>query len=137
MLHPLNIFPELLSYSHAAPLILRVLVGIIFVDLGLLVFTTEKKAWMQFFETIRFKPARVFTRALGIIELVGGIMLIAGWYTQLVALIFAIILLAECYAEMRENALLRRDIVFYLLLLAICVSLLITGAGAIALDLPL
>ena len=136
-MHPLSVFPELLSYSHAAPLVLRVIAGIIFIDLGWLVFTSEKKSWTMLFQTIRFKPARFFTRALGIIQIVGGLMLVAGFYTQLVALIFGIILLAECYLEMRETALLKRDIVFYVLLLTICVSLLITGAGAVALDLPL
>lgn len=136
-MHPLSVFPELLTYSHTAPLILRVIVGIIFVDLGWLVFTTEKKAWIDFFETIHFKPAKLFTKALGIIEIVGGIMLIAGFYTQIAALVFAIILLAECYLETRESALLKRDIVFYVLLLAIIISLLLSGAGAMALDLPL
>jgi putative oxidoreductase len=136
-MHPLSVFPTLLSYSEVAPLILRVIVGIIFVDLGWLVFTTEKKSWTVFFEAIRFKPARIFAKALGIIQIIGGIMLITGLYTQVAALVFAIITAAECYIEMRETALLKRDIVFYVLLLAITVSLLVTGPGAVAFDLPL
>lgn len=137
MIHLLSVFPDLLTYSTLAPLLLRVLLGIIFIDLGYLALTTEKKVWIQLFELIRIKPARFFSRLLAMIQIIGGALLIVGAYTQLVTLIFAIIISAECFLEKRDAGLLRRDFVFYVLLLAISLSLLLTGAGSFAIDLPL
>ncbi len=91
----------------------------------------------MFFETIHFKPNYLFVILLAIIEIVSGAFLILGYLTQMAALIMAVILFAEAYVELRDGSILKRDIVFYTLLLVICVSLLLTGAGAFALDLPL
>ena len=120
-----------------APFILRVIVGIIFLELGYLKLGKEKSAWNMLFETIHLKPTHFFVTLLAAIEIVAGAFLITGYLTQLAALVMAIILFAEAYVELRDGTLLKRDIVFYVLLLVICVSLLLTGAGAFAFDLPL
>lgn len=133
----LSVFPNLLTYQLLAPFILRLVVGLIFLDLGYLKLTKEKESWNLFFKTIHFQPTIVFVMIFAIIEIVGGLFLISGFLTQLVALIFAIILFAEAYIEIRDSQLIKRDIVFYLLLLIICISLLFLGAGAFAFDLPL
>jgi uncharacterized membrane protein YphA (DoxX/SURF4 family) len=133
----LSVFPNLFTYNLIAPFILRVVVGLIFLELGYLKLGKEKSAWNMFFETIHFKPSYLFVTLLAIIEIVSGAFLIVGYLTQLAALIMAIILFAEAYVELRDGTILKRDIVFYTLLLAICVSLLLTGAGAFAFDLPL
>jgi uncharacterized membrane protein YphA (DoxX/SURF4 family) len=133
----LSLFPNLLTYQLLAPLILRVIVGLIFIDLGHLKLYKEKHQWHMFFDTIHLRPAKYFVIAFGIIELIGGLFLVTGFLTQLVALIFAVILFAECYAEMTDSKLIKRDLVFYVLLLAICLSLVFLGAGAHAFDLPL
>ena len=133
----LSIFPELLTYNLLAPFILRVIVGIIFLELGYLKLGKEKPAWNMLFETIHLKPTHLFVTLLAAIEIVAGAFLISGYLTQLAALVMAIILFAEAYVELKDGALLKRDIVFYVLLLVICVSLLFTGAGAFAFDLPL
>ncbi len=133
----LSIFPNLFTYSLLAPFLLRVVIGIIFIDLGYFKFGKEKPAWNMFFETIHFKPNYLFVILLAIIEIVSGAFLILGYLTQMAALIMAVILFAEAYVELRDGSILKRDIVFYTLLLVICVSLLLTGAGAFALDLPL
>jgi uncharacterized membrane protein YphA (DoxX/SURF4 family) len=133
----LNTFPELLSYSLIAPFILRLVVGVIFIELGFLKIGKEKKIWKMFFETIHFKPAYFFVVVMALIEIIVGFFLISGYLTQVAALVMAIILFAEAYVELRDGSLLKRDIVFYTLLLAICLSLVLTGAGAFSLDLPL
>ena len=133
----LNVFPNLLTYSELAPFILRLVVGIIFLELGYLKLGKEKSAWDMFFQTIHFKPSYVFVALLAIVEIVSGAFLVVGYLTQIAALVMAIILFAEAYVELRDGTLLKRDIVFYTLLLVICVSLLLTGAGAFAFDLPL
>jgi len=64
-------------------------------------------------------------------------MLILGFYTQISALILAIITFAETYIEYKESAILKRNLIFYIILFAILLSLLLSGAGAFAIDLPL
>jgi uncharacterized membrane protein YphA (DoxX/SURF4 family) len=133
----LSVFPDLLSYDLLAPFILRVIAGLIFLELGYLKLGNEKGVWKMFFETIHFKPAQLFVTLLAVIEIISGAFLITGYLTQLAALVMAVILFGEAYVEMRDGALLKRDVVFYILLLAICVSLVLSGAGAFAFDLPL
>jgi hypothetical protein len=60
-----------------------------------------------------------------------------GLYTQIAALAFVILSGIELYTEFTEGNVLRRDIVFYLLVFAISLSLLLSGAGAFAKDIPL
>ena len=133
----LSVFPNLFTYSEIAPLILRLAIGIIFLELGYLKLGKERSSWNMFFETIHFKPSQLFVSLLATIEIVAGTFLVVGYLTQVAALVMAIILFAEAYVEFRDSTILKRDVVFYTLLLVICVSLLFTGAGAFAFDLPL
>lgn len=133
----LNTFPSLLTFSLLAPLILRVVLGLIFINLGYLELTSEKKRWTAFFETVHLKPAKMFVIVMGLFEIIGGFFLLAGFMTQIVALVFTIITFGEFYAEYREETLLKRDIIFYLLIFAISLSLLLSGAGLFAIDYPL
>jgi len=134
----LNVFPDLLVLQRLAPFILRVVIGIIIINLGYLKFKSERPRWKLFFEGFgATKNANLFTSMFGTIEIIGGIALVIGLYTQLAALVFSLLTFVEVYTEYKESALVKRNIVFYILLLAIAVSLLFTGAGAFALDLPL
>ena len=133
----LNTFPSLLTFSLLAPLILRVVLGLIFINLGYIELTSEKKRWHAFFATVHLKPATVFVILMGLFEIVGGFFLIAGFLTQIMALVFSIITFGEFYAEYREETLLKRDVIFYLLIFAISLSLFLSGAGIFAIDLPL
>ncbi len=133
----LNTFPSLLTYSLLAPLILRVVLGVILIDLGLLKFRGEKSRWMNTFEGLNFKPAEPLVSVMGLIEIIGGLMLVVGLYTQIAALIFVVLFAIEFYIEYAEANVLKRDLVFYVLCLAISLSLLLSGAGAFAFDIPL
>lgn len=132
-----NIFPELFSYSLLAPLILRIVLGFIFLNLGSLKLGKEKSGWMASLRVLGIRPAGFFTGLLGIVEILGGLLLIAGAYTQLTALILAVICISELLIEYEEESILKRDMVFYLLLATICLSLLLTGAGLFAIDIPI
>jgi uncharacterized membrane protein YphA (DoxX/SURF4 family) len=116
----LNPFPDLLIYSAMAPFILRVVLGFVYLDIGI----------MNFKKSGNFK-------LIGVVEIIGAIMLFLGFYTQIAAIIFIVIAGTSLYIEYKDAAVLRRDLAFYLLLLAISVSLLLSGAGAYARDLPL
>jgi putative oxidoreductase len=133
----LNTFPNLLTYGLLAPLILRVVIGFIAIDLGYLKLGKEKIQWTELFETIRFHPAQVFVKILAGIEIIGGLMLLVGAYTQIVAIIFAVIYFCEAVLEYRQEVLETRSLPFYILMFAISLSLIFTGAGAFALDIPM
>ncbi len=133
----LNPFPELLTYSLMGPFILRIVLGIIFLDLGMLKFRSEKTRWIASFQSLNLSPAHTLVSVYATLEVVGALMLGFGLYTQIAALAFIIFTALEFYIEYKDASILKRDIVFYLLVLAISVSLLITGAGAFAFDIPL
>lgn len=133
----LNPFPELLTYSLLAPFILRVVAGFIFIDLGRLVLQGEKTRWLTSLSALNIPRPEMTVKILGLLEIVGGLMLIAGFYTQISALVLAILTFAEAFVEYKEPVLLKRNFVFYVLLLTISLSLLLSGAGAFAVDIPL
>jgi len=133
----LSIFPALLTYELLSPLILRVVLGILFISLGYLELTKERERWQQVFQILKLKPEKIWAKVFGVVELMGGILLVLGLFTQLAALLFVIIGFAECYVEYRAPVVLKRNIVFYVLITAISLSLLFTGAGFLAFDLPL
>jgi uncharacterized membrane protein YphA (DoxX/SURF4 family) len=136
MTHTFNVFPDLLSFALIAPFILRIVVGLIFVNLSSLKLNKERAGWINSFNLLKIKPAGFFTGLLGIIESVGGFLLIIGAYTQVTALVLGVISLCEMLIEYKEDSILKRDFVFYFLLTAICASLLLTGAGLFAIDIP-
>ncbi|MFA6269638.1 MAG: DoxX family protein [Candidatus Paceibacterota bacterium] len=133
----LNTFPDLLTYSLLSPFILRVVIGLIFVDLGVLLFKGEKARWLTSLSVLKVPRPEMAIKVFGVIEVVGGAMLILGFYTQMTALILALFTFAESYIEYKEPGILKRNLVFYVMLLAILISLLLSGAGAFAIDLPL
>ena len=133
----LNPFPELLNYTLMAPFILRVVLGLIFVDLGVLKFRGEKGRWLASFEALGLRPADFFVPLYGFLQVAGGFLLLVGLWTQVAALSFALFTFAELYVEWSANTVLKRDLTFYLLLFILSLSLLLTGAGAYAFDIPL
>jgi len=133
----LNTFPTLLNYSWYAPLILRLVLGLILIDLGVLKWRSERADWIATFAAYKIRPAHLWVSLYGLVEIVGGLMLVIGLYTQVAALAFVLLSGIEFYIEYSEGGILKRDIVFYVLVFAIALSLLLTGAGAFARDLPL
>jgi uncharacterized membrane protein YphA (DoxX/SURF4 family) len=133
----LNPFPELLTYSFFAPFILRVVVGLIFIDLGMLKFRGEKERWLASFETLNLRPADLLLSLYAALQILGGILLLIGLWVQVAALAFVIFVGTELYIEWKAREILKRDLVFYMLIFAISLTLLITGAGAYAIDIPL
>lgn len=110
----LNVFPELLFLSFFAPLLLRVVAGIVFIS-----YTIRKRTcWSERFRDIVF--------------LLGGILLVAGAWTQVAALVLVTFLIVGFFLKEKQVSLASRA-----LLIAICLSLILTGAGVLAIDYPL
>lgn len=133
----LNPFPELLTFGFLAPLVLRVVVGLVFINTGYLKLTKEKQRWAVFFNAIRLKPAKKLVTVLGALEIAAGALLLVGLFTQYVCLALLVLTAKEWLVDYKEDVLVTRDIVFYTLIGAILISLLLTGAGFLAFDLPL
>ncbi|MFZ2555434.1 MAG: hypothetical protein WAZ27_04190 [Minisyncoccia bacterium] len=113
----LSLFPELLFLAPFAAFMIRVTVGVM---LG-----------MSAYRHV-FIPMPIM-RTLGILEGVVALLLIAGGYTQAAAMvgffIFFFAILAPGYRRFPHSTL--------VVLLILCLSLMVTGAGPFAFDLPL
>ena len=133
----LNLFPELLMYSTLGPLILRLLLGIVLIDLGVLKLKGEKERWLGSFEALGLNPAGLLLPIYALLQVVGGLLLIMGLWTQVAALAFVIFGALELFVEWRAKEILKRDVIFYLFVFVISLSLLVMGAGNYALDIPL
>jgi uncharacterized membrane protein YphA (DoxX/SURF4 family) len=126
----LNPFP-IQFLTLAAHLILRIITGYILVRLGYrhICYRVELRHMFPFgvYGVILF----------AVLEVIIGILFIIGLYTQIAA-IAAVLLSLYCIAKhgrLTHPRMPRRT--FYGLLCAISLSLFITGAGALAFDLPL
>ena len=133
----LNPFPELLSFTLIAPIIIRVAVGFFFIHFGWNKLTKEREHKTTFFESIGFRPAGVYVTFLGVAEIILGIALIVGFLVQVAAIITATIALVSYIIKKRHPEMLFTEPAIYSLLFVMAISLLFTGAGLLAIDLPL
>lgn len=133
----LNLFPGLLSYAMLGPFILRLVLALVFIDLGLLKFRSEKHRWLATFEALHLRPADFFVPLYAAVQILGGLMILIGLWTQGAALVLAVFTFCELYVEWSASTLLKRDFTFYLLIFCLSLSLIFTGAGAYSFDIPL
>lgn len=133
----LSIFPTLLVFGLFAPFLLRVALGLVFIRFGLHKLGRGRADKIAFFESLGWKPGKFFAIGFGAIELVVGLLLVVGLYTQLAALVAAIIALGALILKRKATHGIESSRGFLLLLLIIALSLLVSGAGAFAFDLPL
>lgn len=131
----LSVFPEILFLSPFAATILRIAVA------GVFLYAATKQA--QESGALSEVPAQVIGKGAWIVwvsvifDVIVGVMLLAGIYTQVAALagmvgVGAALLLGPLYLERIPLSRGVAALTFVILL-----SLLLTGAGAFAFDLPL
>jgi uncharacterized membrane protein YphA (DoxX/SURF4 family) len=118
----LSIFPSLLSYEQVGPLLIRLMVGITLVYFGYQ--KTLKKG----------TSSGSNAKAYGVVEIIVGLFLVIGLFTQLAALLNALILVIKLGFKVRDGAFLTDGINYYILLLVMAISLLFTGPGFFAYD---
>ena len=132
----LSIFPSLLILGIFAPFILRMAVGLYFFYTGYHHLQKEQESIVK--EAKKYvpfaKPLMVFS---ALIEIVIGLSLIAGFLTQIASLVGIIYILILLRMKKACPVFVRRERILYVMILVILLSLLFTGAGAIAVDLPL
>ncbi|MEI8327510.1 MAG: DoxX family protein [Candidatus Taylorbacteria bacterium] len=119
----LSAFPTLLSYSRFSSLLIRFILSIIFIAYA--------------YRTFRDPEARIPQKFVGLIEGVAGVLLLIGLWTQVAALVIIVDMVMCLIVKFRSRAFLSDGVNYYILLLVMAISLLITGAGWLAFDLPL
>lgn len=117
-MHPLAIFPELLTFGLVAPFLLRIAVGLIILQLG-------KERYSKQYKSSSF------------IYVITGLLLIGGLYTQIAVILALIILKFDFYMDKKISPVSREKFILQVILNVIVISLLFTGPGFLAFDLPL
>jgi uncharacterized membrane protein YphA (DoxX/SURF4 family) len=131
----LNPFPELLALGFFAPTILRIAAGAMFLYAARHHWEHREQIGSLHFPVVG--RGNWIAWAAILFHFVIGLMLIFGYYTQYAAVLAAVgafkgILLGKSYPD---AFMFSRST--YVLLVILSLSLLITGAGAFAFDLPL
>lgn len=128
----------MLTYSFAAPTIIRLALGLTFIWFGYSKLTKDRASKIVFFESLKLKPGTFFVWFFGLIEIIAGAFLMLGYAAQIAAIVTSLISLsAFLIKHLKPESNLKESKLTYLLLLAISLSLLLTGAGAFAFDIPL
>ncbi len=130
-----NPFPDLLMYGFFAPTLLRFAAATIFAYLAYRHFEHRGKASRIVFPIVGRGVWIVWFAILA--ELAVAAALFAGFYTQIAALVGAIIALKHIVWRGKYPGFfwITRSAAF--VLLTVCLSLILSGAGALAFDLPL
>lgn len=120
-----SLFPYLLTYEQLAPFILRVVLGITLAYFG--------------YKKIKKQGSSSGSNSViyGAVEIIIAAFLVIGLFTQLAALINAVILVIKIGYKIRDKAFLTDGINYYILLLAMAIAVALSGAGFLAFDLPL
>ncbi|MDB5259029.1 MAG: hypothetical protein JWO73_237 [Candidatus Taylorbacteria bacterium] len=117
-----SIFPPLLAYASVAPLIIRVVLGLTLIHFGYR--KTQGKG----------QSSGSNSSTYGILEIMIGIFLVVGIFTQLAAMLNVVILVIKLSLKVREGKFLNDGVNYYVLLLAMALSLLFSAPGAFAVD---
>jgi uncharacterized membrane protein YphA (DoxX/SURF4 family) len=121
----LSLFPSLLTYSMIGPFLIRLVVG------GTLAFFGYKKV------VKKGQSTGSNSTTYGALEIFIALFIIVGLYTQLAALLNVVILVIKLGYKVKDGKFLSDGVNYYLLLLVMALSLVFTGPGFFAFDLPL
>lgn len=122
----LSVFPSLLSFQSISPLIIRVTLSLIF-----LFWVFKNLTKPNFFQ------ATTYTKAISLIEGIASLFILIGLFTQVGVAIIAIDLIVRLYTKFKNKALFSDGVNYYFVLLVLAISLLLTGPGFLAFDLPI
>ncbi|MDB5224665.1 MAG: hypothetical protein JWO43_287 [Candidatus Adlerbacteria bacterium] len=132
----LSLFPHLLVYGFFAPTLLRMVAACTFFYMAWLHFTKRAETAKEI-SIVSYETAVWATGIFLLLEVAVGVGLFIGLYTQMAALVGLIICFKIFWVRKNLRYLSPLSHMSYILLAAICLSLMATGPGAAAFDLPL
>lgn len=118
-MHTLSLFPALFTYTLVAPLLLRLAVAYYIIGLGSDMYKNGQYKWLSF------------------IYFIVGAFLTIGLYTQAVAIVGIISIKLNWWIKRKVTPTPPDQMTLYIICGVILLSLLVTGPGAFAIDLPL
>ena len=127
-----SLFPQLFTYQFFAPTILRIALGVFFILFSYLKFR-DISGKTELFFSLGIKPAKFWVMFMAILEVIIGVLLVFGFLVQSAAGISALVMIAAIFTVGRVT----KGRGLHVALLIISLSLLISGPGALAIDLPL
>ncbi|MEK7614666.1 MAG: DoxX family protein [Patescibacteria group bacterium] len=133
----LNTFPSLLTFGLLAPFIIRVVLALVFIHAGYLKIFERRESTVSLFENLKFPAPAVFVWVISLAEIFAGLFLLAGFGTQIAAIFIFIISLGGFAVKVYRGELLKQSVDFYIFAMVMSLSLVFSGAGFFAVDLPL
>ncbi len=125
-----SVFPSLLAWSEFSPLLIRL-------TLAAILFFWAKRAFASHNNVDGYNLTQTQAKILAIKESVLAVLLIIGLWTQVAALIVLIDLVIRIASKIKRKQFLSDGVNYYLIILVLAISLLVTGSGALSFDYPL
>lgn len=132
----LSLFPHILYLAPFSATLLRLGGGLAFIYVGYILLT-RRDAITQIDLPLVGHPAVALVWISGILTMLDGFALFAGYSTQLAAIVGIIIAIKHISLSSTYESLRPLPRSTYALLALICLTLIITGAGPYGFDLPL
>jgi uncharacterized membrane protein YphA (DoxX/SURF4 family) len=132
----LNPFPLLLSFGLFGPLLIRVALGIIFIYISYEIIYKNKDKFLKYYKSNNYPFPELMTWFFGILTAIVGAFFILGFLTQIVAIIAVYLLISLALSD-KEIQTFKFHALFYLITIVTSLSMILLGAGAFAIDLPL
>lgn len=114
----LSTFPALLTFGILAPFLLRITVAVFIAYLG----------WERYKKEFKW---------LSVLYFILGILLFLGLYTQVSAILSIILISADYFLDKGNQTFSKEKRMLFIVVKVILLSLLVTGPGLFAFDLPL
>ena len=130
----LSVFPQLFFLEQIAPTLLRLILGVIFIIHGYSKLYGNFDGSVRYFESEGVKNAKTWVWVSGIFELIGGLLVFAGFLTQVAVLFLIVDRLASMIRIKLRKGFFSYE--FDLVLIAIALALLFLGPGFFSIDLP-
>ena len=131
-----NTFPDLLAYILVAPVFLRLALGIPLIMIGHKTVFKNHDKLSKYFTKRKFPLSKILAYKIGVLEILSGILILFGLFTQISAIISIFINMILINIDNKEAGLEHENLTYYIFI-GIALALIFTGAGAFALDLPL
>ena len=91
MIHTYSLFPDFLSYAGLSPLLLRLVLALILLNLGYLKLSGERTGWIMFLRAVHIPRPKEICTILGTVEMLAALFLFIGLYTQAIAMIIIVL----------------------------------------------